>query len=81
MDHGNMDGKTGEFAVLDANKDFIASASQWRDSAEMDKRAEEWRKGKMDAMMPNMMKIGTAGQQCASDPEFIEAMKPLDDLK
>ena len=34
-----------------------------------------------DAMMPNMMKIGTAGQQCASDPEFIEAMKPLDDLK
>jgi hypothetical protein len=47
----------------------------------MDKRAEEWMKGKMDAMMPNMMKIGTAGQQCASDPEFIEAMKPLDDLK
>jgi len=71
----------GMTTVLDANKDFIASASQWKDNAELDKRAEEWMKGKMEAMMPNMMKIGTAGQQCASDPAFIEAMKPLDDLK
>ena len=70
----------GMSKVLDDSKDFIESAKKWKDNAEMDKRAEEWMKGKMEALMPNMMKIGTAGQKCASDAKFIEVMKRMEEL-
>ena len=71
----------GMAKVMDDNKDFIESAKKWKDNPEMDKKAEEWMKGKMEAMMPSMMKIGTAGTKCASDAKFAEVMKRMDDLK
>jgi hypothetical protein len=64
----------GMAKVMDDNKDFIESAKKWKDNPEMDKKAEEWMKGKMEAMMPSMMKIGTAGTKCASDAKFAEVM-------
>ncbi len=67
--------------VMDDNKDFMESAKKWKGNAEMDKKAEEWMKGHMDKMMPTMMKIGTAGQKCASDAKFAEVMKRFDELK
>ena len=67
--------------VIDDNQAFLDDAKRWKDDAEMDKRAEEWMKGKMEAMMPVMMKIGTAGQQCSGDAEFQAVMKRMDELK
>ncbi len=71
----------GMAKVMDDNKDFLESAKKWKDNPEMDKKAEEWMKGKMEAMMPSMMKIGAAGQKCASDAKFTEVMKRMDELK
>ena len=71
----------GMATVMDDSKDFIESAKKWKDNAEMDKKAEEWMKGKMESMMPSMMKIGAATQKCGSDAKFAEVMKRMDDLK
>ncbi len=67
--------------VLDDNQEFMASARKWKGNADMDRRAEEWMKDHMNEMMPVMMKIGTAGQQCAADPAFAATMRRFDELK
>ena len=66
--------------VLDDNKDFIEGAKKVQDNAEMKKKGEEWMKGHMDQIMGPMMKVGTAGQKCATDPKFAEFQKRFDEM-
>lgn len=67
--------------VIDDNQAFLDDARRWKDDPAMDARAEAWMKDRMDGMMPVMMKIGTAGQQCSGDAEFQAVMQRLDELK
>ncbi len=67
--------------VLDDNQEFMASARKWKGNADMDRRAEAWMKNHVDEIMPVMMKIVTAGQQCAADPAFAATMRRFDELK
>ena len=66
--------------VMGDNQPFIASMAQYKDDEAMDKRAQEWMQGHMDEVMQPMMKVGTAGQQCASDPKFQATMKRFEEM-
>ena len=66
--------------VLDDNKDFLETAKKYQDNADMKKKGEEWMKGHMDQIMGPMMKVGTAGQKCATDPKFAEFQKRFDEM-
>jgi hypothetical protein len=70
----------GFIAVLDGNRAFVDEARRWKGNAELGARVEAWMNEHMDAMMPAMMKIGGAGQQCASDPEFQGVLKRFEEL-
>ena len=66
--------------VLDDNASFLADAKRFQDNEDMKKRGEEWMKGHMDEIMGPMMKVGMAGQKCASDPKFAAFQKRFDEM-
>lgn len=70
----------GLSATLDANREFLATAKQWKGNAAMDQKAEAWMQVHMNELMPHVMKVGTASQTCAGQPAFDAVMKRFEEL-
>lgn len=83
VDAGGSDcGKiaAGLNATLDANREFLTTAKQWKGNAAMDQKAEAWMQVHMNELMPHVMKVGNASQTCAGQPAFDAVMKRFDEL-
>ncbi|MEZ4403609.1 MAG: hypothetical protein R3B06_26530 [Kofleriaceae bacterium] len=65
--------------VFDDNAAFMAKAKTWDKDPAFRDQADAWMKLHMDEIMAPMMKVGTLGQKCGTDPDFANAMKRLDD--
>ena len=70
----------GLSATLDANREFLATAKQWKGNTAMDQKAEAWMQVHMNELMPHVMKVGTASQTCAGQPAFDAVMKRFEEL-